>query len=545
MGTGGCVERSPTHDFDRLPRAMSDLVQQHAQSPEELWRWIERLQESRQEAEPSPRLGVVHTPARVAALMAERLLHGCRDSKPLRVLDAGCGSGRLLTAVLRVAAGRGTRVDCQGVDSDASSARWAQALQQMLPRAASELAAWNIVHADFLLDYAPRHRFDCIIANPPYIAARDLEPSYRNKLRAQALIVGRSDLSALFVERMLDLLCPGGRLCVIVPNKLLAADYAAGLRRRLLQDTCVDEIWDLAGEDVFAGCAAYPVILVLRARRPVEAHCVAVHAADGTVRTRWPQSALLALPQHVVPLDLPATIWPLLQRLMSMPRLGDVVSVGCGIATPGFNRAIDRGCDRIICSGDIAPFRVRNRRRFAAGTLRLASRSLARQKVTKVVIPGMFRRLHAAFDARGDLLGRVYFVPVPETGDSRRTLLMALLNSRLYAVLYRGLFGGVAQSGGYLRLNAPYVRRLPWPRTPPTPSVGRAVRRLESSPMASRTDLDACVEDLFGLGARDRQLLARLDRRMHGTNSPRPPSARNSTPRRLLGVASRRHRSRK
>ncbi len=530
-GNGGCVERLPSHDFELLPRAMSVLAQQHATAPEDLWRWIERLQESRQAAEPRPRLGVVHTPVPVAALMATRLLHGCRDARRLRVLDAGCGSGRLLTAVLRLAAGRGMRFVGEGVDSDASAAWWAQALAQVLPHAASQLVSWNIVHADFLLDYAPRQRFDCIIANPPYIAARDLKASYRNKLRARCDGVARSDLSALFVDRMLDLLRPGGRLCVIVPNKLLAADYAAGLRRRLLQQTCVEEIWDLASAGVFAGCATYPVILVLRSQRPPQAHCVAVHDADGTLRTRWPQSALLALPQHVVPLDLPATAWPLLQRLLSMPQLGEMVNVGCGIATSGFNRAIDRGRDQIICSGDIAPFQVHNRRRFAAQQLGLAARSLARQKVTKVVIPGMFRRLHAAFDDQGDLLGRVYFVPVQKRQASRRALLLALLNSRLYAVLYRGLFGGVAQSGGYLRLNAPYLRRLPWPRTQPPAALRRAVRRLEatSTGAGDRATLDACVEDLFGLDLRDRRLLARLDRRMHGTNSPRPPSARNST----------------
>ncbi len=501
------------------------------QAPAALWERIERLQAAPVCLDGPAELGVVPTPLRIAQLMAERLLHGVRPRCLLHLLDPGCGSGRLAAAALRLAAGRGVRLACTGVETDAAVARRAQALRPLVHGAAGEsLVAWNIRQADFLLATPPPQGFDLLIANPPYVSRRDLSAAYRAKLLQRYPEGRRGDLSALFLEHGLAWLRQGGRLCAIVPNKLLAADYAAALRQHLFAHTRVEEIWDLGRAGVFAGRGAYPVILVLQRRPPGLRQVVAVYGADGKVRARWPQAAFLDLPQCVVPLDLPGAALPLLRRLLAGPCLGDAVAVGCGIATPGFQRGLDQGRGRIICSGDIRPFQVRARRRFAPERVPLGARSLARQQVPKVVIPGMFLRLHAAFDAERSLLGRVYFVPVRPTA-AMRSLLLALLNSRLYAVLYRGLFGGVAQAGGYLRLNAPYLRRLPWPERRPARALAAAVRRLERGGTApgARSALDRRVEDLFALDAAERRLLGRLETALAPSVETRPRTARKAS----------------
>jgi SAM-dependent methyltransferase len=333
----------------------------------------------------------------VAQRMAQRLLRGCRRGARVQILDPGCGAGRLLAATAHVAKERGVQAACYGVELDASAARWAQALAPVVRAAAPQtLAAWQIRHADFLFDAHPKQRFDAVIANPPYVALRDVESGYRQKLRARGGFPARGDLAVLFLERMLQLLRPKGRLCAIIPNKLLASEYAAGLRALLMTSTCVEEIWDLAHTHVFDGRATYPVILVLSRREPSPDHKIRILEHNGRVRARWPQRTILQLPQQVVPLALPSEAVQLLQRVLAGPRLGDVVPVACGIAKTGFSRAIDRGHDRIICSGDIRPFRVQARRRFAPEQAQVPQGSVRRQKVPKVVIPGMFQRLHAA-----------------------------------------------------------------------------------------------------------------------------------------------------
>lgn len=510
-------------DTQRLPgRALEELAPRLAARPREAWEWVERLQETRvivPGAATARQRGAVATPAPVAARMARALLRGVPRGTQWQVLDAGCGSGRLLAAVLRVATTTGVRIACEGVEVDAAAARWAAALEPVVRAGARDaLLRWSVRCADFLLDSRSSGQFDAAIANPPYVPLRDLDAGYRARLRARGE-PARGDLSALFLAALLDRLRPGGRLCVIVPNKLLAAGYAASLRRRLAAETCVEEIWDLSGERVFPGQGTYPVVLVLRRAEAPRAHRVVVREADGQVRARLPQRLWRQLPEAIVPLAMPAALLPLGLRLLGGRKLGDVAEVRCGIATSGFGRAIGSGPERIVRSGDIAPFELRGAARFSPARAGLSPASLRRQRLPKVVVPGMFRRLCAAYEGEGRLVGRVYYVPI--TGATaavrarQRAALLALLNSRLYALLYAGLFGAVSQSGGYTRLNGPYLRCLPWPERAGGAELEAVVRAMEASAAgperaAARAHLDAAVEDWFEIPAAEREVLAGL-----------------------------------
>ncbi len=511
--------RGARQSVARYAHTFNDIRPGDARVDAEAWGDVVRRQNARsarREADAPRDLGVVHTPGDVAALMAQRLLHGVARGARLRVHDPGCGAAHLLAHVAREAARRGLRVDCEGAEVDGASARWAHALGPRVARACGPaLGTWRVRRRDYLTAPARRGAFDAIVANPPWVALRDLDPDYRATLRASGDVPGRGDLAGLFVERVLEELRPGGRLCVIVPNKLLAAEYARSLRERLLRELALEEIWDLSAAAPFRGHATYPVILVGTRDRGVSR--LRVHEPDGRVRASWSSDALAHLPGAIVPLDLPAASAGLLQRLFDGPRLGTHVRIACGIATSGFARGIGSGRDRIVCSGDIRAFQPPRSQPFDAAAAGLDAARLRRMRVPKVVVPGMFRRLHATFDARGRLLGRVYFIALPnvDAADERRALLLALLNSRLYAVLYRGLFAAVAQSGGWLRLNAPYLACLPWPHERAPRDLVALVRRQERSPSESvGARLDARVEALFGLSGADRRLLEQLDRRL-------------------------------
>lgn len=515
MTTGGAVSQWGPRRA-RATHGLHDLAARLAGRPEAAWEWIERLQDAEPRPDTVRTRGAVPTPRGVAARMAARLLATARAGETWRVLDAGCGTGRLLLEVVRAAEKRGVRVHCEGVEIDPVTARRAQALSPLLRVAADgTLAGWRVRSADFLLDRMAGDPVDAAIANPPYVPLRHLDAAMRARLQA-AYGVGTTDLAALFLERLLDRLRPGGRLSVIVPNKLLACGYARALRRRLLVETSIEVIWDLSAVRVFAGRGSYPVVLVLRRQPPSRRHRVQVRGAAGTVRARWPQRALELLPDAVLPLDMAPELLPLATRLLAGPRLGDAVRVRCGIARSGFGRAVGSGPERIVRSGDVRPFRVRGDAPFAPARAGIDAAALAGQRCPKVLVPGLFRRLAAAYDGHGRLVGRVYFVPA-EGGtarerDERRVLLLALLNSRLFAVLYAALFGSTAQSGRWLRANGPYLECLPWPARPVRPALAQVVRALERRPGGPAFHrLDLLVESLFGLVPRERALLGRLE----------------------------------
>jgi hypothetical protein len=251
------------------------------------------------------------------------------------------------------------------------------------------------------------------------------------------------------------------------------------------------------------------------------------------VRARWRSEDLARMPDRIFPLGLDGDGLALAARLQREPRLGDHVSIACGIAASGFARGIGRGHERILQSGDVGPLRVRLPQLFDPARAGVAPRSLARLRIPKIVIPGMFQRLAAARDRDGVLLGRVYFVRPRD--PVQRTMLLAFLNARLAAVLYRGWFAGVAQSGGYLRCNAPYLAALPLPAPRILPiELASTLAMLERAPSATLwRRLDAAIETSFGLDPTEIACVERLAKLL-------PPRPGEERPEEDRGSASRR-----
>ena len=79
---------------------------------------------------------------------------------------------------------------------------------------------------------------------------------------------GKFDLYYLFLEQALRLLAPGGRLAVIVPNKLFHTRAAKALRELLATQADVRLVKDFGVEKVFEGATNYSCILVAQKQSP-------------------------------------------------------------------------------------------------------------------------------------------------------------------------------------------------------------------------------------------------------------------------------------
>jgi adenine-specific DNA-methyltransferase len=179
--------------------------------------------------------GAFFTPPTLAAYVTEWAVRGSLD----RVLEPSCGEAAFLSqAAKRLAALRATgdgvatpRLD--GVELHESSAQTARSLlaeQTDLPI--------DIRAADFFT-LTPEPVYDAVIGNPPYVRYQDFSGEARLRSREAALRAGvpMSGLasswaaftvhSALFLKR-------GGRLGLVIPAELLSVNYAAVVRRFLL-----------------------------------------------------------------------------------------------------------------------------------------------------------------------------------------------------------------------------------------------------------------------------------------------------------------------
>jgi|GEM_PF-1670311 len=467
------------------------------------------------------RKGIYYTPAEVVDYIVARTVRR-RRTEPITVLDPACGSGAFLLGAMRslfrdraTRSGRPRRRDpvrsLFGVDSDARAVRLARVnlrlaagglsgcstrdrLDDILSRqivvgsALDEWAEGRTVPGTVRRAFTPileAGGFDVVLGNPPYVKNKDLDPSRKQVWRrTYACARGQFDLLVLFIEQGLRLLRPGGRLGFLVSNKFMTATYGAALRRHLLDACRIEEIVDLSRARLFRDAAIYPTILILRRATSSGPPGGRVILRDG-VRdlgnlprpATLPQETLRRRPGQILTTALDASI---VKRLAAVERravaLGERYTVRCGLATAGHAKTLveDRGRRGRRRDRTFLPFvRVENLAPYAirwsglwidVDGIRASAARVADFRGRKIVIPGVRRRLEAAYDDRGYALGRVYYIPNAPP-DPR--LLLALLNSSLLDWYYRTVFGAARMAGGFLRFNGPYLRALPLPAEDP------------------------------------------------------------------------------
>ncbi len=267
--------------------------------------------------------GRVVTPFDIALHMVGKLFRGSVSEPMSRVLDAGCGSGVFIEAIIFWCRRRGIEIpEIVGIEIDPCLVDQARSRFRGVDRV-------RIVHRDFLTvdEHALGGKFDNVISNPPYISYERIEPVKREMYRGiYRTAVGRFDTYMLFFEKALELLKPGGRLVFITPEKFLYVLSAKNLRM-LLSKYAIEEI-EFIREDIFKGVLAYPAITVLRKEARI---------SPTTVKLRDGTGVLVSLPHDGSPW-LPQTLAH--RRLSAISireypyRLKDAaVRVSAGVAT--------------------------------------------------------------------------------------------------------------------------------------------------------------------------------------------------------------------
>lgn len=144
-------------------------------------------------------------------------------------------------------------------------------------------AALPFSFAAHFADVAVEGGFDVIVGNPPWVRLHQIPESSRNQLRrdfivyrnaawesgAEAAGAGRGfsaqiDMSALFVERSIDLLREGGTVALLLPSKLWRSLAGGGVRQFLMDRTDVVALEDLTESSSQFEAAVYPSLLVTR-----------------------------------------------------------------------------------------------------------------------------------------------------------------------------------------------------------------------------------------------------------------------------------------
>jgi adenine-specific DNA methylase len=142
--------------------------------------------------------------------------------------------------------------------------------------------------------------FDAVVGNPPYVRYQDFSGEARARGRAAALragvgLTGLASSWAAFAVHASLFLKPHGRLGLVLPAELLTVNYAAEVRRFLMERFARVRLV-LFTERVFPGVLEEVVLLMAEGEGPTD-HCelyqvrdVASLANDGHVTRRWKPS---------------------------------------------------------------------------------------------------------------------------------------------------------------------------------------------------------------------------------------------------------------
>jgi len=234
--------------------------------------------------------GVFYTPAEVASKLVSYVV------KRGPVADPACGAGVfLLAAGMALASGgvdRKVVVTTQlfGADIDPFAvALTRHALAGWADIEVSEVT--GVVEADALVGRRglwpniSEEGFGAVVGNPPFLGQLRRNTAFTREQREVLrncygrLVGAYTDAAWLFLIHGLDLLAPGGRMCLIQPQSVLAASGGALVRSRLLEDARLEALWfDRSG--VFS--AQVPVCAPVVVREP-DSHAKVNLLVDGSV----------------------------------------------------------------------------------------------------------------------------------------------------------------------------------------------------------------------------------------------------------------------
>ncbi len=214
--------------------------------------------------------GAFFTPPELCNYIVEWAIRDASDD----VFEPSCGEAAFLLSAaarlhrLRAATGHGSGT-LHGVELHEESAKSALALMR------SQGYDAEVEVGDFFrVDPAPR--YDAVVGNPPYVRYQDFAGEARARSRAAALragvpLTGLASSWAAFTVHAALFLKPEGRMGLVLPAELLTVNYAAEVRRYLMQRFARVRLV-LFTERVFPGVLEEVVLLLADGVGPTD-HC--------------------------------------------------------------------------------------------------------------------------------------------------------------------------------------------------------------------------------------------------------------------------------
>lgn len=225
--------------------------------------------------------GSTYTPQKLARFVAEKMVHawnGRRSGPVVRVLDPATGDGELLVALVERlrAQYQDLPIEIYGFEPNQAALEVAlKRLSENFPHITATISKGDFLqHA---LDHFGTERrmtstieepdpYDLVIANPPYVRTQVMGASQAQLIGKQFSLTGRVDLYHAFMLGISRVIGPEAVAGMIVSNRFMTTQSGASVRRALLEQLKVLEVWDFGDTKLFEA-AVLPSVVLARGTR--------------------------------------------------------------------------------------------------------------------------------------------------------------------------------------------------------------------------------------------------------------------------------------
>ena len=308
--------------------------------------------------------------------------------------------------------------------------------------------------------------FDVVIANPPYISAREYakRSTYKDErdiLKRKFIeLKGAFDIYVAFIVRGLELIDKNGIYSWIIPNKFLLAKYSKEVLA-LLKNEGLQKILDVSDVHVFENVGVYPIILF----------------GDKSYKGEYVMEEISNLSSlgihHVTISDN--------KKFKSYKTIADFgLKVSSG--TTGFQAEQVKSLIRekeyaekndipFVVSGSIDKYSIEFgnvrflKTRYSLPYIHYDSKLLTKNKwemwlMPKIIIAGMTKHVEAIYYQKPVALG-VGVYAITDFGNLNPKYVLGLLNSKFLDYYVRTEFKAMHLAGGYLAINKNLIEKFP------------------------------------------------------------------------------------
>lgn len=377
--------------------------------------------------------------------------------------------------------------------------------------------------------------FDVVIGNPPYVDSENMVkhmPEFRelcNKKYVSAK--GNWDLFVLFVELGYINANPKGNVSFIIPNKIIAADYAKSVRT-IMAENSISEIRDYSNANVFKEAAVYPITFIsnklktnafvkMVVMKDIEEVAWQNDVAIDIFNKQSKWDSFFSENNEITKIIDKMLTFPLLEELSYVRgaatvseayELKEILTDSIEYSNEHFKFINTGTIDRYLSlwSEKKTQYIKQGYHRPVISKLALNEKYPKRHydsESEKIIIGGMNKVLECFLDCGEYLAGKSTTIVLKKDIDLK--YIVGLLNSILLSKFYKVYFNSLSLAGGFFRIGAPQIKQLPIPI--PTDQQEKKITVLvnqilcakndnvDTDTTAFETEIDKIVYELYEL----------------------------------------------